>query len=174
MKKLVLLILFLLPIFGYSQCINEGPYNEIRLRSVGGIDTRIGLCYDDSSDYVLVKQSRVIKRLIIESADMGDFYLRKEYSIIFNGERGGIFRSKLHREEYIYEEVEEGDSLRMEVMTYRYYRVSKSKLRLVLNESIGRIDIIRDNDIDSFELSRGESIELYHMVYYYYRVRGWK
>lgn len=166
MKKLLLLLLFL-PFFGFSQC-NEIPETEVKLTSLTGVVTKISLCYDDSLDIMVVKQLRKPRVSVVENSEMGEYFLKKDYCIIFTSDKKE-FKSKLLKENYYY-----SDSTETDIEVYRYYVVSKNKLRLILNQNVDKIDIVKDNEIDTFELTNKESIGLYHMVYNYYRLRGWK
>lgn len=166
MKKLLLILLFL-PLFGFSQC-DETPETEVKITSVKGVLTKISLCYGDSLDIMVVKQLKKPRVTVVENSDMGEYFLKKDFCIIFTSDKKE-FKSKLFKENYYY-----SDSTETDIEVYRYYIVSKNRLRLILNQSVDRIDIVKDNEIDTFELTNKESVALYHMVYNYYRMRGWK
>lgn len=165
MKKLLLILLFL-PFFGFSQC--EGPDSEVKLKSLGGLETHMSLCYTDSMDILVVRQPLTPKVTRVPNSSMGEYFLKKDYCILFISDKRE-FKSKLLRENYYY-----SDSTEVGIDVFKYYVVSKNKLRLILNQSVDIIYIVKDNEVDTFELSHADAVNLYHMVYDYFRMRGWK
>ena len=165
MKKLLLILLFL-PLFGFSQC--ETPETEVKLKSLEGLMTKMSLCYIDSMDILVIRQPLTPKVTRVPNSSMGEYFLKKDYCILFISEKRE-FKSKLLRENYYY-----SDSTEVGIDVFKYYIVSKNKLRLILNQSVDIIYIVKNNEIDTFELSHSDAINLYHMVYNYYRLRGWK
>jgi hypothetical protein len=165
MKKLLLILLFL-PLFGFSQC--ETPEDEVSIKSLDGLITHMSLCYTDSMDILVVRQPKTPNVKVVPNSDMGQYFLKKDYCILFISDKRE-FKSKLLRENYYFK-----DSSEVDIDVFKYYTVTKNKLRLILNQSVDIIYIVKDNEIDTFELSHEDSINLYHMVYNYYRLRGWK
>ena len=165
MKKLLSILLFL-PLFGFSQC--ETPESEVSIKSIAGLTTHISLCYVDSLDILVVRQPKTPKIKVVPNSDMGQYFLKKDYCILFISDKRE-FKSKLLRENYYFK-----DSSEVDIDVFKYYVVNKNKLRLMLNHSIDIIYIVKDNEIDTFELTYDDSINLYHMVYDYYRLRGWR
>jgi hypothetical protein len=161
-----LLFLLLLPLYVFSQC--ETPDNEVTLKSIAGLTTNISLCYADSMDILVIRQPLTPKVKVVANSQMGEYFLKKDYCILFIIDKRE-FKSKLLKENYYF-----NDSIEVDINVFRYYVVNKNKLRLILNQSVDIIYIVKDNEIDTFELSHEDSINLYHMVYNYYRLRGWK
>jgi hypothetical protein len=165
MKKLLLILLFL-PLFGFSQC--EYPESEVTLKSLEGLETHMSLCYRDSMDILVVRQPLMPKVTMVPNASMGEYFLKKDYCILFISEKRE-FKSKLLKENEFY-----NDSSDEGIDVFKYYVVNKNKLRLILKQSVDIIYIVKDNEIDTYELSHDDAINLYHIVYNYFRLRGWK
>jgi hypothetical protein len=165
MKNLLLILLFL-PLFGFSQC--ECPESEVTLKSLEGLKTHMSLCYVDSIDILVVRQRLTPKVTRVSNSSMGEYFLKKDYCILFITDNRE-FKYKLLRENYYF-----NDSTGVNIDVYKYYVISKNKLRFILNQSVDMIYIVKDNEVDTFELSHDDAINLYHMVYNYYRFRGLK
>jgi hypothetical protein len=119
-------------------------------------------------DILVVRQPLMPKVTMVPNASMGEYFLKKDYCILFISEKRE-FKSKLLKENEFY-----NDSSDEGIDVFKYYVVNKNKLRLILKQSVDIIYIVKDNEIDTYELSHDDAINLYHIVYNYFRLRGWK
>lgn len=171
MKKLFIFLIFLLTsTVVYSQC-DETP-TTIKLWSDKKIETNFQLCYLDSADYLIVTQERTTSELkqsqFIPSVYEGTYFLTNKELVIFTGDQVR-FQLKLDKEDKVLVDPRNGT-----VLYKFYYKVTRSRFKLVLLASIESIDIIGDDEIQTFELSYQESVNLYQMTYRYFKWKNWK
>lgn len=172
-KLLILLLLFLISYISYSQCNGlSNNFSTVTIESNKAIKVTMQLCYNDTVDLLVVMQERKKKDLLepkwIQNAYMGDYFLSNEFTIIFTADKSE-FKIKLLKEERF------SDTSNQEYITcYLYYVITKSKFRLVLNKNIDTIEIVGDNEIQVFDLTNKQSVELYQLTHQYYKFRKWK
>ncbi len=163
--RILFFLLIFLPFLSFSQ-VKLISGTELRLRSINGVIIDMGFSYVDGVDLLVVGQIKDTSRVMISNYEVGRYFLKKDYSIIFTSENN-TFRGKFLKEEEVL--LENGD-----IKVYRYYLLTRSKLNMVLNNNIDRIEIVRDDMIDTFELTYKESVGIYNIVYMYYKFRDWR
>ena len=172
-KYLILLLLLLISYVSYSQCSGlSNNFSTVTVESDKSVKATMQLCYNDTIDLLIVMQERSRKELVepkwVKDAYMGDYFLSNKFTIIFTADKSE-FEIKLLKEDRF------TNTSNPELVTcYLYYIITKSKFRLVLNKNIDTIEIIGDNEIQVFDLSKKQSIELYQLTHQYYKFRKWK
>jgi len=172
-KKITILFLIsLLPFLSYAQPHIKNTSTTLTLKSVNSVETTFQLCYEDSLDLLVVTQSRfnteVKNSKIIKDAASGEFFLKRKKLIIFNAEEVEFQLKEFKQEKFL-------NTSNPEISTYYfYYVITKSKLRTILKNNVDLITLINEDEIQFFEPKHSESVNLYIMVYEYFKYRNWK
>jgi hypothetical protein len=170
MKKILYLILFTFSfIRSYSQC--DSSFSPIKLTSSLLEEVEFELCYRDSLDFLIVKEkyllSEPVQETFVGSADLGNYLLTARQVVLFTTENSK-FQLPLSDEEKF------NDVATGEIIVYSYYAVTRNKIKFILLGSIETIEIVKEDAIQTFELSHLEAVQFYKMAYRYFRWKKWK
>jgi hypothetical protein len=172
MKKIFSLILFiLLSSIGYSQCDSLEANIIVKLYNSNLEAVNFQLCYMDSSDYLIVSQDYT-KEDLAEPKDMsdkniGNYLLTADRVVVFVTDNSK-FRIKLDNEQLI-------GNFPNDLITVKcYYKITRNKVRYLLLGSVETILIVKDDEIQEFQLTKSESSQLYQMCYMYSKWKNWK
>ena len=172
MKNLLISLIFiLLTSTSYAQrgCLNTPA--SVSLTNSNLEEVIFQLCDDGNTDYLVLTQcyseSSVTKT--IPNAEVGNYLLKGIRIALFTTDNSK-FHLKFVNEERVADTLDECD----EYITYTYYEVSRSRLRLILFGTVESIEIVGDNNIQFFEVTYPQAVELYQMVYTYFRWKKWE
>lgn len=171
MKKLLLLLL-LLPSLVFSQCDDQYTPTIVQLTSIDFEDVTFQLCYEDSTDILIVTQvynkQDLDKPKIIRSVEEGKYLLKNNRAVIFYSDNSK-FQFKLIKEQRLFI-----IDMHDEVAVYSYYEVNRSKLKLLMMGNIEVIDIVKNDEIQTFDVPYTQSMEFYQMAFRYFKFKKWR
>jgi hypothetical protein len=175
MKKIKYIILFFIFLWCnlcHAQCDDTNTPTFVELSSLNAEKVFFQLCNSDSIDYLIVSQYHSKYELdepkIITDVEEGNYLLKANKSITFINDNSR-FQMKLVKEE----KLTEMDSYE-QVVVHDYYEITRNKIKLMLLGTIESIIIIKDYEIQTFELTFTESSEFYQMGYRYFKLKKWK
>jgi len=173
LRTLITTMFFLCLNMIYAQCDSVHEITSTKLISDNAEEVEFSLCYEDSSDFLIVKQyyknkSSLLEPKLIKNTFEGDYLLQNKRIILFTTDKSK-FQLKLVKEEKTFNFLENDD-----VVVYSYYEASRKKLKFILLNNVNLIDIVKDNEIQTFEITYPKAVELYQMTYQYFKWKGWK
>jgi len=170
MKNLLINLIFvLITLTSYAQrgCLNTSA--SVRLTNSNQEEVIFQLCYDGSTDYLVLTQCYNGLPNTISNAEVGN-YLIKGMRIALFATENSKFHLKFVSEEKVTDILDECS----QYIIYTYYEVNRSRLRLILLGAVESIEIVGDNNVQFFEVAYPQAAELYQMVYTYFRWKKWE
>jgi hypothetical protein len=171
-RTFTLIFFLLISVLGYSQCDNRNTPTSVKLTSLNLEEAEFQFCYRDSCDLLIVSQDYDKRDLItpklIRSVEEGNYLLKNNRLILFTTDNSK-FQLKLIREEKIF-----NISVYDKITIYSYYEVTRSKLKLILLGNIETIDVVRDDEIQTFEVPYPKAFDFYQMTYRYFKWKKWR
>jgi hypothetical protein len=173
MSKILLIFSFFIYINVHAQCDSSNTFNSVKLVSENFEEVDLSLCYEDSCDFLIVKQyykskSSLVGSKLIKNAAEGNYLLQGKRLILFTTEKSK-FQLDLVKSDRFFNVVQKGD-----IIVYSYYVSPRKKLKFILLGNVDFIDIVRDDEVLTFDVPYTKAVELYQMTYQYFKLRGWK
>lgn len=174
MSKILLIFSFFISInVVHAQCDSSNTFNSVKLVSDNFEEVELSLCYEDSCDFLIVKQyynskSSLVGPKLIKNAAEGNYLLQGKRLILFTTEKSK-FQLDLVKNDRFFNVIQNGD-----IIVYSYYGASRKKLKFILLNNVDFIDIVRDDEVLTFDVPYTKAIELYQMTYQYFKLRAWK
>lgn len=171
MKKILTLLLSIISLSVLAQC-DSLETNIVTLTSLNLEKVDFQFCYRDSIDYLIISQSYNKNELnlpkFIKNPDEGGYLLKGNRLTLFKTDNSR-FQLKFSHEEkvviYSFNEV---------VVVHSYYIANRSKLKLILSGSIESIKVVKEDEIQFFDITHTQAVEFYQMVFRYFKIRKWK
>lgn len=171
MKKILTLLLSIISLSVLAQCDSAETQNIVTLMSLNSEQVDFQLCYKDSLDYLIISQSYSENELtlpkLIKNVDEGNYLLRGNRLTLFTTENSKFQLKFDHEEKIVISKFDE-------IVVHSYYIVNRSKLRLILSSSIESIEVVKEDEIQFFDVSYSKSNEFYQMVFRYFKMKKWK
>lgn len=171
MKKILTLLLSIISLSVLAQCDSLETPNIVTLTSLNLEKVDFQFCYEDSIDYLIISQSYNKNELnlpkLIKNANEGNYLLRGNKLTLFTTDNSRFQLKFSHEKKIVISSFDE-------VVVHSYYIANRNKLKLILSGNIESIEVVKEDEIQFFDITHTKAVEFYQMVFRYFKIRKWK